>query len=187
MDLKEFSLQLQNVYEEMSATFLTFQKETNLPCLPDCCQCCFNPEIEATWLEMIPLAFKIFELGIEDKIYENLENSDGKSCILLNGTKCSFYTERPAVCRMFGVAGYLDKKQNTTLSICKLIKESYPMRAYQLQSEPPPHTPMMAIWAKRLLSLQPHYDATRHPLNISLKIALEKVFFYLRNQENSNI
>jgi len=175
MDFREFSNQLQSLYTEMSQTFSEFQKQTQLPCLKNCSNCCLNPEIEATPLEMIPMALKIIDEGRLEEIYEKLENPDATSCIIVHNNKCGFYDQRPPICRMFGVAALYKKDQSLNLSICKLIKEENGNLVERAMNEIPSDAPVMNQWISRLKGLEPNIDQERQPINMALKSALERV------------
>lgn len=175
MNIREFSVNLQKLYDEMSVTFSDLQKNTKLPCLPGCGACCLNPDIEATTLEMIPMALKIYDQGLVEEWHQKLGEAENLSCLMFDGKQCGSYHERPAVCRMFGVAGYFNKQHETTLSICKFIKEEYPKESAVALSGITSQTPVMAQWMARLESIDPQLLQLRSPINIALKSALEKV------------
>jgi len=187
MNIKEFSFQLQSLYDEMAKTFGDFQRKSELPCLPECTKCCLNPEVEATPLEMIPMALAIFESPDFEIIYEKLSLSENLPCLMMDGKKCTRYEQRPSVCRMFGVAGYFDKNHQKSLSVCKIIKEAHPEKYSKTLLLKDPSTPMMADWFSRLKSLHPQIDQNRQSLNSALKIALEKIALWYQIKENSSI
>lgn len=175
----------------MSSAFSDYQKKSDLHCLSGCGKCCTNPDIEASPLEMIPLALKILDENKLDEWLEKLENSNQKPCILYeshssDGSKgaCGSYLERPSICRMFGVAGRLDKYQKVSLSICKLIKENYSELYKTVEKEAnPQNTPLFGPWTLRLSQLDPDLIQKRMPINQALKKALEKVALYAQYQE----
>jgi len=175
MDFREFSNQLQSLYNEMAQTFSEFQKQTQLPCLKNCSACCLNPEIEATPLEMMPMAVKILEEGILDKVLEKLENPEATSCVIVQNNKCEFYDQRPPICRMFGVAGLYKKDQSLSLSICKFIKEENRGLIERVMNDIPTNAPIMSHWISRLKNLDPNIDQERQPINKALKSALERL------------
>lgn len=183
MNIREFAFNLQKVYAEMSATFSAYQSSTGLHCLANCGRCCMNPDVEASVLEMIPFALKIYDLGQLDEWLEKLETNTQEYCLLfvpgesIGEGKCGSYLERPSVCRMFGVAGTFDKYQNITHSICKYIKE--------LNSTIPtgtPETPLIPQWSAKLSGLDPELTQKKLPMNLAIKGALEKIAFYTQYQ-----
>lgn len=183
MNIREFSDNLQKLYEEMAIVFSTYQKEMNLPCLSGCGRCCMNPDVEASMLEMIPLALKIYDEGKLDEWLKRLENPRQDYCLLFEAQghegqgQCSSYQERPSVCRMFGVAGYFDKHHKATLSICKYIKE---------QNSNPQNIgapPMIAEWSSHMVNLHPDLIRNKKPINAAIREALEKIAFYAQYQQ----
>jgi Fe-S-cluster containining protein len=186
MNIRDFSLNLQKVYDEMALVFTGYQKSTGLNCLNGCGKCCTNPEIEASLWEMMPMALKIYDENKLDQWLELLQNPHSNICLQYqahspDGSKgmCGSYQERPSLCRMFGVGGYFDKHHEATLSICKLIRENQPeltqVRLLEVTSE---NTPMLANWAMQLSQLSPELTQDRKPLNLALKDALEKLSLY---------
>ncbi|MGE3611802.1 MAG: YkgJ family cysteine cluster protein [Bacteriovoracaceae bacterium] len=185
MNIREFALNLQKIYDEMGQTFSLYQNQTGLHCLNSCGKCCLNPEIEASILEMIPMALRIFDDGKLEEWLAKLEDPQRDYCLAYQGSgekgQCTLYEQRPSVCRMFGVAGYYNKQQEITLSICKYIKEFYSDEIKNL--EPSNLTPVMATWSSKLTSLDPQLILERKPINSALKEALHKVALYAQYQE----
>lgn len=174
----------------MSLTFSTYQRSTGLNCLSGCGSCCLNPEIEASVLEMIPMALQILDENKLEYWLDRLETSLQQSCLMYrplspDGTKgsCGAYEGRPSVCRMFGVSGYFDKHQRAKLSICKRIKEHNPELAAKKDAEASiTETPMLQHWTLRLTQLDPALIQDRMPINEALKRALQKVALYAQYQ-----
>lgn len=183
MNIREFALNLQKVYEDMSETFGAYQKSTGLNCLASCGRCCTNPEIEASVLEMIPFALKAHDDGTLDQWLDRLETSQQSHCLFLipNGETgqgyCSSYNERPSVCRMFGVAGTYDKHRNIKLSICKHIKEAHSTDVQIDES-----IPLIPLWSAKLAALDPNLITKKIPINLAMKEALQKVALYAQYQ-----
>lgn len=186
MNIREFGQNLQTLYDEMSQEFSSFQQESGLHCLPGCGNCCTNPEIEASVLEMLPLALRLHQEGKLEEWIERLEDVEGRPCLFYEAHsadgmrgRCGIYQERPSVCRMFGVAGYYDKHRQVTLSICKHIRAEYPELSEKKETEATPdNTPMLVQWTYRLSQLDPALIQNRMPINQAIKQALEKVALY---------
>jgi uncharacterized protein len=82
------------------------------------------------------------------------------------------------------VAGYFNKHQEVSLSICKFIREHYPQLSQERQSQATAeNTPMLVHWSYRLSQLDPNLIQDRMPVNQALKKALEKVALYALYQE----
>jgi uncharacterized protein len=190
MNIRELSQELQKIYEDMAQTFSHYQNASGLHCLSGCGKCCTNPEIEATVLEMLPAALKIYDEQKMEEWLERLENPSSPYCLFYlphneDGSQgqCQSYKEGPSVCRMFAVAGYFDKQHEATLSVCKLIKEKYPdltkLRSSEANLE---NTPMLASWSYQVTELNPTLSEEKMPINQALKRALEKVALYAQYQ-----
>ena len=169
----------------MWETFSSYQAKSNLPCLEGCGRCCLNPEVDASTLEMFPIALKIFDDGKLDEWLDKTESPLQDHCLFYvqeNETKgrCGIYNERPALCRMFGVAGYLTKEREVTLSICKYISEKYPERVPLTKAS---DAPVFANWTSRVSTLGTPDLNLRFPINIALKKALHKIALYAQYQQ----
>lgn len=191
MNIREFALELQNIYDDMGSSFANYQKNSGLNCLEGCGKCCTNPDIEASVLEMLPLAVRLNDENKLDEWLQMLENPSKDSCLMFeshneDGTKgmCGAYRERPSVCRMFGVAGYFDKHHEVTLSVCKLIREKYPeLTQTRIAEATAENTPVLVNWSYRMSEIDPALIQDRMPLNQALKLALEKVALYAQYQD----
>jgi len=191
MNIREFSQNLLILYEEMGTTFSSYQKSTELHCLSGCGFCCTNPEVEASVLEMLPMALKIWDENTWESWLRKLEHSNTHCLIYeahspdLKKGRCGSYKERPSICRIFGVAGRLDKNQNLQLSVCKYIKEANPELVQEKKEQAKKEeTPIMADWMHKLSQLDPQLTAQKMPINQALKIAIEKVALYASYSEN---
>ena len=171
----------------MSSTFSSYQHSSGWTCVNACGRCCQNPDVEATMYEMIPMAQKIFEDGRLEEWIEKLELRERDFCLAFQPDqvegqgKCVFYDERPGVCRMFGVAGYYNKKHEVTLSVCKVIKEFHNIKEIP-QGLNPETTPMIADWSYRMASLDGGLKDEKLPINDALLKALYKVALYSQYQ-----
>jgi Fe-S-cluster containining protein len=192
MNIREFTQNLQTLYAEMSQEFSAYQEQSGLHCLSGCGQCCLNPEVEASVLEMLPLALRLHRENKLEEWIERLENVEGKPCLLYEAHspdgkqgRCGAYEGRPSLCRMFGVSGYYNKHRKVTLSICRYIRAENPELSQQKEAEATAeNTPMLVQWSYRLTQLDPALIQDRMPINQALKKALEKVALYALYQED---
>ena len=192
MNIREFAKELQSIYDEMWKSFSDYQKGSGLLCLEGCGKCCNNPEVEASVLEMLPLALRMLDENKLEEWLDKLENPAQDHCLMYvphspDGSlgQCGVYHERPSLCRMFGVSGFYNKHREITLSVCKLIREKYPdltkIRESEVSEE---KTPMLVTWSYRLAQLDPALIQDRMPINLAFKKALEKVALYALYQED---
>ena len=188
MSIRDFSGKLQGLYQELSETFSSYQSSTGLACLSGCGRCCLNPDIEASVLEMIPFALKVYDEGKLDEWLLISQRPAADFCALFEGTsdgqgKCGSYQERPSICRMFGVAGYFNKEHQATLSVCKFIREKYPDLTLETEARSSlENTPMLSYWSSKLSDLEPQLIQERMPINKAIHLALEKVALYAQYQ-----
>ena len=194
--LRELSRLVEAVYDELDHTYGAYVRKTGLSCRTGCGACCNNPEIEATALEMLPLALMIYDQGRAEQVLEELEQYSGFACYhfvrhSLDGEKgqCGVYQQRPAICRMFGAAGVSSKTGETRLSVCKTIKqdrsEQYQATLITMLTEPPPR---MSVGKEKVRSLDFELGKKDLPINQALKYALERVLFisYYSGDEQSD-
>ncbi|GHG72438.1 hypothetical protein GCM10010919_24710 [Alishewanella longhuensis] len=184
--LRELSRRVEAVYGEMADTFSGYQQASGLSCRSGCGECCTQPTIEATVLEMLPLALHLFDQGKAEQTLTQLEElPEVLSCFFYQRLsfdgkqgQCSVYQQRPSICRVFGVAGYRDKLGKTSLSVCKTIKadkaEKYQQHLIVLGEQPPP---MMMSAKEQVNELDYSLGAKHYPINEAIRLALEKVLF----------
>lgn len=183
MNLRSISFELMDLYHEMEQAFADTQKRSTLLCPTGCGYCCKAPTVEATVMEMIPMAISLIEQGIAEDVYERIQKENPQTCILYEDHggkqgKCTQYATRPSLCRLFGVAGVYSKNHEKTLSICKELKAHYPER---LPLDPQSLDPaMINDWSSRLGTLHPELFSERLPISNSLSKALEKVILHDR-------
>lgn len=168
---EEIDLELGN----LGTAFSSYLKELGLQCPPQCGQCCINPEISCSPYELLPLAFKLLELGDAEEYLAKAKNEINNICIFLKFINkeeglgfCSKYEFRPLVCRAFGAAARKNKFAETELVLCPKFKVSEPI----LENLNAPHLES----AKKVLeSLHPSFFEPQINLNKALIIVLEKL------------
>lgn len=184
--LRELSRRVEAVYGEMADTFSGYQQASGLGCRSGCGECCTQTTIEATVLEMLPLALHLFDQGKAEQTLTQLEElPEVSGCFFYHRLsfdgkqgQCSVYQQRPSICRVFGAAGYRDKQGKPALSVCKTIKadraEKYQQHLIILGEQPPP----MMMTAKEQVSQLDYELGNKHyPINHAMYLALEKVLF----------
>ncbi|WP_213999115.1 YkgJ family cysteine cluster protein [Arsukibacterium sp.] len=197
--LRELSRRVEAVYGEIAETFSSYQQRLGLQCRSGCGECCLAPTIEATVLEMLPLALHLFDQGKAEQTLDQLvQLTAPQGCFFYQKLsfdgkqgQCSVYQQRPSICRMFGAGGYRDKTGQTSLSVCKTIKSDnlakYQQSLIMLQSEPPP---LMMQSKEQVNELDYQLGNKHYPINAALQLALEQVLFkasYSFEQDNQQI
>ena len=205
--LRELSSQVMDVYQSLSQEFSAYQSSQSLNCVEKCGACCNNPDIEVSPLEMLPLALHLFDTGRAEQEFDELDNYSGFACkqyqrLSLDGKEgyCGIYEYRPAICRMFGAAGYKTKSGEATLSVCKPIKQAVPEKyaaaviaiqpAWGQSNNSDPMSisnskpPMIAEGRQKLAQLDYELGDKLIPINDALRYILEKILtlsFYSQN------
>ncbi|MBW4680721.1 MAG: YkgJ family cysteine cluster protein [Microcoleus vaginatus WJT46-NPBG5] len=173
------------LYQQIDEETTAFQAVTGLQCPADCGRCCENPEIEATPLEMLPLAIELLRQGKAQQWLERLAALNERSvCVfyqsdpLIPGNgRCGVYAGRPAVCRLFGYATVKNKQGTPELAACRHHKQTVPAaveiaKAAIIAGVPAPN---FSDYGNEIANLDPNLGQMQMPLNQALKIALERV------------
>lgn len=181
----DVSASLTQLYQDVNAQIASFQAATGLQCPPGCGQCCENPEVETSPLEMVPMALELIRRGEAAAWLERVEAAGTPSrCVFYqpdaqtpgNG-RCQMYMWRPALCRLFGFAAVTDKTGTPKLAACVKHKQVYPdqvaMTQVAIANGLP--VPQFADWQTQIANVDPHWGYQRMPINQALKTAIERV------------
>ncbi len=183
--LQLLSDQVELVFDEIGQRYAQYQRDRGLFCRSGCGECCLHPGIEATVLEMLPLAFELVKEGKAESTLDALAAHDKDGCFFYSRHsedgkqgQCSVYLKRPGICRLFGAAGYNGREGEVQLSVCKNIKADYP-QAYQdtliaLESDPPP---MIRNGKEQIRQIDYELGGMNFPINEAMEQALQKVLF----------
>jgi Fe-S-cluster containining protein len=183
--LEQLSQQVLAVMAEIGQDYSKYQQDRGLFCRSGCGECCQHPGIEATVLEMLPLAFRLIAEQRADQVLSDLAERDDARCYFYQRHsedrkqgQCSVYQQRPGICRFFGAAGTTGKAGEYQLSTCRNIKTDHPT-AYAdtliaLESDPPP---LIRHGQEQIRQLDPELASNPMPLNQALATALEKALF----------
>lgn len=181
--LRDTASQLMILNDEIALTYSRYQNDRKLFCRSGCGQCCLHPGIEASVLEMLPLALHLYDQGIAESTLEALQQHTQDGCFFYKASsedrksgQCGVYPFRPAVCRMFGAAGYRGREGEVLLSVCKVIRADAPEAVIateqSLSSETPP---MMRNHKAQIAQLDYELSKENMPIKQATAVALEKV------------
>jgi Fe-S-cluster containining protein len=181
--LRDTALQLMDLNQQISHDFSTYQNNRQLFCRQGCGACCQHPDIETSALEMLPWALHLYDSGAAESALESLQQPSAEGCFFYRAEAgnpqngyCSIYPYRPALCRMFGAAGYRGRSGEMLLSVCKVIRndraEAVLATEQSLSSEPPP---MMLQYKSQIAQLSYDLGNKNMPIKEAAKAALEKV------------
>jgi Fe-S-cluster containining protein len=170
---------------EIDRETTAFQTATGVQCPSGCGMCCQNPEVEATPLEMLPIAVELSRQGELSQWLERVEAVEAKGvCVFYQSDRlipdngrCSIYAWRPSLCRLFGFAAIANKQGEPELAACKKHKESIPEVIKQAQEAIANGLPVpqFAEFTMRLGNLDPNLGREPLPINQALKVAIERV------------
>lgn len=156
-------------------------------CLTGCGLCCRKPDITATPLEFLPLAWALWSEGKALAFYEEVTASkENTICTLFaplhessTGGMCRRYTSRGLICRLFGFTAARDRNGNAQLVTCRPIKTEQP-EAYSsgLELTAKGHVAFMRDYYFRLSCIDPELGRQMLPVNEAIRVALETVLSY---------
>lgn len=178
---------VERVFRQLEKDVASFQHATGLKCASQCGLCCKKPDINATVIEFLPLAYHLFKLNkAEEKLFHLLENPENQICQNLSpfllkqsGGFCGAYAYRGLICRLFGFSAMLDKNGAPQLVTCKIIKEGFPEEVNNANHHISlgKKTPVMRNYYFQLTSIDP-YLGNMLPINKAMAEALKVVLAY---------
>jgi Fe-S-cluster containining protein len=146
--------------------------------------CCRSEKVEASVLEMLPLARSLFYDGqLEAWIEPIFKASPQGPCLFFQVDervtthgRCGRYRWRPLVCRMYGFAARNDKYGKPIYSPCRMIKKLFPDAAATagiavLENLP---IPRFSDFHLRTAAIEPNLGNPPLPINRALQIAVER-------------
>lgn len=176
---------VQRLFLRLDREIAKLQQESGLFCLSGCGECCKKPDIEATPLEFLPYALKVFDEGKAPAVYEELSASSSTLCHVFKpyvtnfGGLCNEYPTRGLICRLFGYSARINKEGQKELVTCKLLKEqrteAYDQAVANIKAGK--NVPVMSAYYTRLQSIDPQL-AQFYPINEAMCKALEVVMQY---------
>ena len=193
MNLLEKSKAVEEIFQELEQESSQFHQEAGMGCLSGCGFCCANPEVPASPLEFLPLAFDLYEKGVADELADRLANQDNPGiCVVYRSnpadvTKgfCGNYAKRGLICRLFGASA---RKNNKTglkeLITCKILKGEkegeYQSVTGRINSDM--QIPLAPAFYTRIKDIDEALT-NQYPVNQAILMALELVLRYKFYQE----
>jgi len=176
-------------YRYLDRLIERFRNSTGLKCLRGCSYCCRNWPVEATVLEVLPLAEEIYARGEEASVLgliEEKQASGDETCVILLPESdekvagyCAYYKWRPLMCRLFGFAARKNKHGELEFCGCKLIRESDPSSIKRaemaLRGNLRPPVYQDAFIQISTIDLSKGYR--RLPINQAIKEAIEHLYW----------
>lgn len=176
------------LFNQLEKDVATFQQATGLGCRTGCGLCCKKPDIHATILEFLPLAYHLYKTDEAEKWLVHFENNPNESiCHALtpfqakdSGGFCSQYDYRGLICRVFGFSASLDNRGKAQLVTCKIIKEDLP----EAVSKANDHialqktTPIISNYYHQLRGIDADLGSQLLPINEAISESIKTVLGY---------
>ncbi|MCH7397771.1 YkgJ family cysteine cluster protein [Belliella sp. DSM 107340] len=197
MNLREKSLEVRKVFTDLDIEIKAFMDGSQLSCISGCGACCANPDVHASVLEFLPLAFDLYEKGKAEKAMQLLDDvGNDANCIIYKSQNedvkkgyCSDYANRGMICRLFGSAARRNKEGKKELITCKIIKEQksdlYQKTALEIKDGA--SVPSSGDAYSQLYNIDFQMTQEQFPINQAVRKALESVMNYMFYVENDNI
>lgn len=177
---------IRRIFKELDDDVAVFQRACGFGCLKACGHCCQNPLVEATELEMLPLAAALLEEGKAADPYARAEKKDFKGrCIFFEPElgpgvpgHCRVYEYRPLICRLFSASGNKDKAGNMRLVVCGPLKQAQSGAVERAQAQVLAgrlSVPVMADHAMRVMAVNAGSACKNLPVNMAFKKAVDRV------------
>lgn len=184
MNLFEKSEAVKEVFQELENESKEFHAEAGMGCISGCGFCCANPDVPASPLEFLPLAFDLYKKGHAEDIANTLANEDNLgNCIVYRSSKddetkgfCGDYTSRGLICRLFGASARRTKYGKKDLITCKILKGQKP-NAFHNATErinADLEIPLASAFYTRLKDVDESLS-NQYPINQAILMALELV------------
>lgn len=167
-------LLLLKLFKRLSAHSQVFQTQVPIACPSGCGQCCENPKVHTTILEMLPVALAYWQKNQNDLTAEKLltlpesgicKFYQADSQIPGSG-RCSVYAFRPLICRLFGYSARKNKYDSLEFVTCTRLRNEFSKEchAVQIQIESGLSAPVMSDYDQRLLDIDPGLAKNKYQL-----------------------
>lgn len=179
---------VERLFGHLDKEIAAFRDTTKIHCVSGCGKCCNKPDIEASPLEFLPLAFHWFIRHEAESKLEQIRNSATPICHVysplsvenLTLGSCTLYPHRGLICRLFGYGASRDKFGELRLVTCKIIKEQ--QAADYLQAvehiKQGNYVPIFSDYYKKLMQIDFHLGNQIMPINEAIAEAIEIILSY---------
>lgn len=179
---------VERIFNDLDKEITSLKNHTQLGCIAGCGRCCEKPDIDASVLEFLPWAYHTFLAGKAEAAMEQLQaQPTGSICMLYHhlhiagsAGRCSEYTNRGLICRLFGYSTKRDKYGKPQLLTCRRIKEET-SEAFEKANhylEKGGKAPVAVEYYDRLRAVDTKLATELLPINKALLGALKEVLSY---------
>jgi Fe-S-cluster containining protein len=182
------------VYCEIDLKIARLRRAASLSCPEGCGTCCESRQVEATILEVLPLAAAIYARREDQAVWLAIEDKGARgelSCVLYredreipgNG-RCTYYRFRPLLCRLFGFAARRNRWGELEFCPCRHMKERSPevVRRAGIGLLSGLAVPVYQESFMRIACLDPYMGYRRHPINLAIQSALGHLYWHRPGQ-----
>lgn len=198
MGLGSLSIEVLQKYLELDDSIREMQSNVGLGCPPGCGVCCENPNVEASILEVFPLAWQLLTLGLAESVYEQLSDIGNVPSVchfyrkdesIEGNGRCSVYSVRPLLCRLFAYAAIRNRDGKPELAFCKIHKRTQPevVEFTKKKIGEGMSVPMYRDWSLKISQLRPDLGTELLPLNLAVRKAIEYLYRDWEEQETQEI
>jgi Fe-S-cluster containining protein len=182
MSIEDKVAAVEMLFANLDNEIAEFKSATSLDCFHGCGLCCQKPDIDATVLEFLPLAYHLYQEGRADEFYDYVESVEAtKICAVYKKIAtqedrglCTNYKNRGMICRLFGYGATTNKYGQKQLATCKRIKEEskeiYEAAVNKIDAGLP--IPVMSHYNSQLQAIDFDLANRRMPINQAIKEAL---------------
>lgn len=178
----EIVSRVMGLYAQIDRSVAEFRLKSGLRCPAGCGACCPTADVQVTVLEMLPAAHRILRSGeVLGWLARLAAAPEPGPCMLYaplpapeTAGHCTFYSLRPALCRLFGFAAVRDRTGAKALSVCRRIKQEDPrgaVAAAALAAE----APCFTHYSSLIYALDPALGTRLMPINAALRHAIELI------------
>lgn len=181
------------VFRELDLHIATSSRESGIKCPDFCGMCCRKTDIEASPIEFMPLAAWLYKSGKINDFLVNLDNPGHPWCACFDPEAhakgewgCQYYEQRGLICRLFGFGYRLNRENKPVLVTCKIIKcgqQDAVKKAGEMADEKPEEMPVFSNYFMKLLAIDPDLAVPQMPINLAIRTAIEKLYFYFLEEK----
>ena len=179
------SQQVLKKFQEIDVDTMRLQIEFGLYCPQHCGLCCESTKVEASVLEMLPVAESLFANRQGEEILLKAQTSGRESiCVFFEKARlpngfggCVIYPLRPSICRLFCYSAVRDKNGRSIYAPCRLFNTIAKERVEMVQQEVDNGFKILSISeaSQAVANLDLYLGTKRLPINAALTSALSRV------------
>ncbi len=181
MNIAALVCRVRELYDDVDVRFSLFRRTTGIDCPSACGLCCMYPRVEATVLEFLPLAKKLWDNGSAFDVYRSID--PGETICVFHGRAegqtrgmCTEYAHRGFICRTFGYQ-LVRRESGPKLGSCRILEQTHAERIAALTAaDLIRFLPFVQDLREQLRRIAPALADEKMPVNKVIRRAIEVVF-----------